>query len=240
MDLVCSWLSTHLLVSLTSMRAPWQNPGSEPLVAPQEWGRRKSDFSPAHNIDTASISHYVSDHPCALNDVQSLIEKDPRLARYSIISLRAFTMPWPVAITRGTVPHRFILLELRSDEEDKLWLKLERRPHSKIALLRGFGKTAAKDEVDSYHSCGLLTENVLTLLFFQGQFLEHSRGILFRRGYRQENEYLLDRPHPTLRDLGIVVDVICRLHPQYTLFLVSFFWDFAIEGNNRDLMSSMC
>ena len=46
----------------------------------------------------------------------------------------------------GTVPHRFILLELRLDDE-KLWLKLERRPHSKIALLRGFGRTSAKDEV---------------------------------------------------------------------------------------------
>lgn len=64
-------------------------------------------------------------------------------------------MPWPVAITHGTVPHRFILLELRSDEEDKLWLKLERRPDSKIALLRGFGETAAKDEVNSYHLCEL-------------------------------------------------------------------------------------
>lgn len=49
-------------------------------------------------------------------------------------------------VKRGAAPHRFLLLELRLADE-KLWLKLERGPDSKTALLRGFGKTAAKDEV---------------------------------------------------------------------------------------------
>jgi len=84
--------------------------------------------------------------PRSLNDIRGLIENDPILAQYKIISLRAFRMPWATAIMHGTVSHRFILLELQLDDE-KLWLKLERRPDSKIALIRGFGCTTAKDEV---------------------------------------------------------------------------------------------
>jgi hypothetical protein len=54
-------------------------------------------------------------------------------------------MPWTTAIAHGVAPHRFLMLELKLADE-KLWLRLERRPDSKIALLRGFGRTAAKDE----------------------------------------------------------------------------------------------
>jgi hypothetical protein len=81
-----------------------------------------------------------------VNDIRTLIENDPILAQYNIISLHPFAMPLVTAIARSVAPHRFILLELKSDDK-KLWLKLERRPDSKIALLRGFGTTRAKDEV---------------------------------------------------------------------------------------------
>ena len=65
-------------------------------------------------------------------------------------------------------------------------------------------------------------ENELTLLI-KGQFLKHSRDILFRKGYRQENEYRLEHPRPVLSDLSIVLEVICRLHLRYTLHLVRYF-----------------
>jgi len=58
------------------------------------------------------------------------------------------------------------------------------------------------------------------IVFAQGQFLKHHREILVRKGYRQENEYQLDPPHPTLRDLSVVFDVICQQHPRYTLYVV--------------------
>jgi hypothetical protein len=89
---------------------------------------------------------YALDHARPLDDIRALIGNDPTLAQYTIISLRAFAMPWALAIARGAAPHRFILLELGLGDE-KLWLKLERRPESKIALLRGLGRTTAKDEV---------------------------------------------------------------------------------------------
>jgi hypothetical protein len=95
---------------------------------------------------TESSDAYILDRSYTLNDIRSSIENDPILALGKIVSLRAFAMPWATAIAHGAAPHRFILFELRLADK-KLWLKLERRPDSKIALLRGFGRTTAKDEV---------------------------------------------------------------------------------------------
>jgi hypothetical protein len=106
---------------------------------------RHADARPV-SMATESSRAYVREKPCPLNDIRTLIEKDANLAQYNIISLRAFVMPWATAIRRGVAPHRFLLLELRLADE-KLWLRLERRPDSKIALLRGFGSTTTKDEV---------------------------------------------------------------------------------------------
>ena len=156
--------------------------------------------------------------PCLLSDIQRLIDRDPNLARYNILSLHSFIMPWATAISRGTVPHRFLLLELGLDDE-RLWLKLERRPDSKIALVRGFGTTDAKDEVGSELINDCTWWNML-ILVPQGQFFEHRRNILLKNGYRRENEHQLAYPHPTLRDLGIVIGVISGPHSRYTLFKV--------------------
>ena len=60
-------------------------------------------------------------------------------------------MSWPKAMTRGTVPHRFLLIELKLADSE-LWFKLDRRPESKVSLVRGFGRTSAKDEVWCYRS----------------------------------------------------------------------------------------
>jgi len=98
----------------------------------------------ATGFDGPHIPDYS--RPLNLNDIRTLIENDPVLAQYNIISLRAFVKPWVTAITRGVAPHRFILLELRLGDK-RLWLQLERKPDSKIALIRGFGRTAARDEV---------------------------------------------------------------------------------------------
>lgn len=95
---------------------------------------------------TGSNSSYVLGYSYSLNDIRTLIKNDSNLARYNIISLHAFVMPWATAATRVTVPHRFLLIQLRL-EGDELWLKLERRPESKISLLLGFGRTTAKDQV---------------------------------------------------------------------------------------------
>jgi len=132
-------------------------------------------------------------------------------------------MPWATAIIRGTVPHRFLLVELEL-EDDKMWLKLERKPQSKISLLRGFGRTTAKDEVWRCRSRVLVMKYADAPLL-KGQFFKHNRDILikFQKGYCQENEYRLDSPYLTLRDLSFIIDVICRLHPRYTLILVRYF-----------------
>jgi len=153
---------------------------------------------------TESGGDYILGPSHPVNFIRPLIDADPIRARYSVISVRPFIMPWTTAILRGVAPHRFILLELMLDGE-RMWLQLERRPDSKVALLRGLGRTSARDE---------------------GQFLKHHREILPRlhkRGYRQENVYQLDPPHPTLRDLSVIIDVICQLYPQYTLYKVCSF-----------------
>jgi hypothetical protein len=49
-------------------------------------------------------------------------------------------------------------------EDEKLWLKLERRSDSKIALLRSFGRTTAKGEVGLYVTRDRLWRNVPTVL----------------------------------------------------------------------------
>jgi len=145
-------------------------------------------------------------------------------AQYNIISIRPFVMPWRTAILRGVAPHRFILLELMLDGE-RMWLQLERRPDSKVALLRGLGRTSARDEVRlySFHHHSWVENSDRAV---KGQFLNHHRGILpglRRTGYSQENVYQLDPPYPTLRDLSVIIDVICLLHPQYTLYKVCGF-----------------
>jgi len=172
-------------------------------------------------IRTGSGGDYILGPSHPVNFIRSLIDADPIRAQYNIISVRLFIMPWTTAILRGVAPHRFILLELMLDG-GRMWLQLERRPDSKVALLRGLGRTSAKDEVRLYsihhHLWVSYSDRIV-----KGQFLKHHRDILprlRRRGYRQENAYQLDPPHPTLRDLGVIVDVICQLHPQYTLYKV--------------------
>jgi hypothetical protein len=216
MELVRLSLLHRLLIEFTDP-SPQKNPVS---ISPLE--RRGEDLSsagPVHKLATEVNGAYILDHSYPVNDIRTLIANDPILAQYNIISLCAFAMPWATAIARGAAPHRFILLELKLNDK-KLWLKLERRPDSKIALLRGFGRTTARDAVRSG-----VTRDCLGMTcqrsFAQGQFLKHNREILFRKGYRQENEYQLESPHPTLRDLAIVIDVICRQHPRYTLYMVS-------------------
>lgn len=113
----------------------------------QEWrGEIPSNKGPVHNLTTEFSDVYTLDHSYPVTDIRTLIESDSHLAQYNIITLYAFAMPMMSAIARGMAPHRFILLELRLDDK-KLWLKLERRPDSKTALLRGFGATRARDEV---------------------------------------------------------------------------------------------
>jgi len=124
---------------------------------------RRAGARPVHTMVMQPSGRYVLDHPCALSDIRALIENDPNLAQCNIISLRAFVMPWATAIAHGVAPHRFLMLELRLADE-KLWLKLERRPDSKIALLRGLGRTAAKDEAWPQFTCYCSWRNTLTFL----------------------------------------------------------------------------
>ena len=79
--------------------------------------------------------------PYLPRDVRRLIGLDPDPARYNVVSLHSFVMPWSTAVARGTVPHRFLLLGFGLDDK-KLWLDLERR--LEIALLYGFGSAIAK------------------------------------------------------------------------------------------------
>jgi len=209
-----------LLIAFKFQRSQSQyNP--DPISPPE---RREVGPVNLRPIRTESGGHYIPGPSHPVNFIRPLIDAEPIRAQYNIISIRPFVMPWTTAILRGVAPHRFILLELMLDGE-RMWLQLERRPDSKVALLRGLGRTSARDEVRLYsfyhHSWGENSDSVI-----KGQFLNHHRGILpglRRRGYRQENLYQLDPPHPTLRDLSVIIDVICQLHPQYTLYRVCTF-----------------
>jgi hypothetical protein len=54
---------------------------------------------------------------------------------------------WKCAPHQWLAPHRFVLLRLQPESGEPVWLRLERNPISKAALVRGLGKTDARDQV---------------------------------------------------------------------------------------------
>jgi len=133
----------RLLIAFKFQRSQSQhNPHA---ISPPE-GREVGPANVRSSIRTKSGGDYILGPSHRVNFIRALIDADPIRAQYNIISVRPFIMPWTTAILRGVAPHRFILLELMLDGE-RMWLQLERRPDSKVALLRGLGKTSARDEV---------------------------------------------------------------------------------------------
>ena len=80
--------------------------------------------------------------------IQRFVEEYPEFGLLRIVASYAYVSArWRSAPHQWLAPHRFVLLRLHPELGDPVWLRLERYPVSKVALVKGLGVTDAKDTV---------------------------------------------------------------------------------------------
>lgn len=91
------------------------------------------------SVNTVVDTDAVTELP--LRDLCTLIDEHQSLQCAAIVKSCTFVEKKPIA------PHRFIVLELHRQGRKHIWLRLERKPESRAALVSGIGRTPSNDVV---------------------------------------------------------------------------------------------
>jgi hypothetical protein len=87
---------------------------------------------------TADIVDLLQDEEFSLSAMRTFIQEQRLLGSFRIVASYSYVEHRAIIVR-----HRFLLLKLQHEDNREVWLRLERRPVSRVAVWRGFGKAIA-------------------------------------------------------------------------------------------------
>ena len=95
-----------------------------------------SAISAVSVLQPGEVSRLTLDELCQTIDDHNSLQKARILSTYSYVQINA-----------RMAPHRCIVMHLERDGRKPIWLRLDRRPTSRVDLIAKFGTTRANDQV---------------------------------------------------------------------------------------------
>lgn len=138
------------------------------------------------------------------------VADDSELQLAEVVSTAVYTE------NKRSVTHRFVLLQLRRDGRENIWLRLDRRSGATpLRLVSGLGSVPAHDTV---RQCTIYMHLTLTLTVYSQARLGADMSTLVGPAVR-ENKQLFETI-PTLKELQYFLRVICKELKVYSVWPV--------------------